>query len=69
MKIKNLILTLFIALTFTACANTTKNISKTEISSVDTALESKELFNNKDNWQPINKDINFQNIKNSKEVK
>lgn len=65
MKIKHLILTLFIASSFTACAT---NKNKVEQQTPFTnEVNSKELFENKENWKAINKN-NVQDLKNFEKV-
>ncbi|MBL3519511.1 hypothetical protein H0A43_03440 [Arcobacter lanthieri] len=68
MKTKNLICTLFIASFFAGCSATLKSVEKTQLT-VANEVSNKELFENKENWQPINKDQILQNIKNEKVVK
>lgn len=66
MKIKHLILTLFIASFFTACATNKNNVEKTQ-SIMNNEINSKELFENKENWKAINKN-NVQDLKNFEKV-
>ena len=56
-----------ITLFFNGCATTSKNV-ETPLK-VENEVISKELFENKENWQPINKDQILQNEKNTKVVK
>lgn len=67
MKIKYLIVTLFIASFFTACS--LKNIQDKPTILVNDETISKEIFKNKENWKPINQDTSLQNSINNKEVK
>jgi hypothetical protein len=66
MKIKYLIVTLFIASLFTACSS--KNIEN-KSALVNNETISQEIFNSKENWQPINKNSSLQDSINNKEVK
>jgi hypothetical protein len=66
MKIKYLIVTLFIASFFTAC--TTKNVQNKSIL-VNNETISKEIFKGKENWKPINQDTSLQDSINNKEIK
>ncbi len=56
-----------ITLFFNGCTTTSKNV-ETPLK-VENEVISKELFENKENWQPINKDQILQNEKNTKVVK
>ncbi len=56
-----------ITLFFNGCTTTSKNL-ETPLK-VENEVISKELFENKENWQPINKDQILQNEKNTKVVK
>ncbi|RBQ32264.1 hypothetical protein CRU92_00710 [Arcobacter sp. FW59] len=67
MKTKNLICTFFIASLLAGCTATSKNV-ETPIT-VENEISNKELFENKENWQPINKDQILQNTLNEKVVK
>lgn len=56
-----------ITLFLNGCTTTSKNV-ETPLK-VENEVISKELFENKENWQPINKDQILQNEKNTKVVK
>ncbi|RBQ27649.1 hypothetical protein [Arcobacter sp. CECT 9188] len=66
-KMKYLVFSFLFILFFTGCTTTSKNV-ETPLP-VANEVSNKELFENKDNWQPINKDQILQNIKNEKVVK
>lgn len=64
---KNIIYVLLITI-FTGCVSSKNNLEQQISLTTINGIGNKEIFENKDNWQPINKDITLQNIKN-KEVK
>lgn len=66
MKTKHLIITLLISSFFTACSS--KNIENKSML-VNNETVSQEIFNSKENWQPINKNSSLQDSINNKEVK
>lgn len=64
---KNIIYVLLITI-FTGCVSSKNNLEQQISLTTINGIGNKEIFENKDNWQPINKDITLQKIKN-KEVK
>lgn len=65
-KIKYLVFSFLFALIFSGC-----NATKMQQTQTNETLNknNKELFENKENWQPINKDQTLQNTINNKVVK
>ena len=56
-----------ITLFLNGCTTTSKNV---EIPlKVENEVSSKKIFSENDNWLPINKNTDFQNVKNDKVVK
>lgn len=66
-NIKYLVFSFLFALIFAGCTTTSKSVETP--TTVANEISNKELFENKENWQPINKDQTLQNIKNEKVVK
>ena len=66
-KAKYLVFSFLFTFIFAGCTTTSKNV-ETPLK-VENEVISKELFENKENWQPINKDQILQNEKNTKVVK
>lgn len=64
-KMKYIIFSFLLTLVLAGCTATT-NKTVQEVTAEET---NKKLFENKENWQPINKDQTLQNVKNNKEVK
>ncbi|MCG3667488.1 hypothetical protein L5F68_05360 [Aliarcobacter butzleri] len=60
---KYIVFSFLFTLIFAGCTTTNKSV---QITAEET---NKKLFENKENWQPINKDNTLQNIKNDKVVK
>ena len=56
-----------ITLFFNGCTTTSKNV-ETPLTLAN-EVSNKELFENKENWQPVNKNPIIQDIKNEKVVK
>lgn len=60
---KYIVFSFLFTLVLAGCTTTNKSV---QITAEET---NKKLFENKENWQPINKDQTLQNIKNDKVVK
>lgn len=65
---KNIMYVLLITIFYSGCTSSKNNLEQQISLTTINGIGNKEIFENKDNWQPINKDITLQKIKN-KEVK
>ena len=64
---KYIVFSFLFVLIFAGCTTTSKSVETP--TTVANEVSNKELFENKENWQPINKDQILQNEKNTKVVK